>query len=158
LQRLPTIRATGARESHEGWNRILDGPEKRYLGGFHYPSMSSRASAPEGKHLLHAFVGRWSAGSPPDDWAGIRKRVDRVVAYLHEYYADLPDCIEWSAIQHLAAPAFLTWYWAPVKRHGLEIPGCESVYIASTTIESEAGPIDIAAHAGLMAAERVLGS
>jgi hypothetical protein len=81
-----------------------------------------------------------------------------VVAYLHEYYADLPDCIEWSAIQHLAAPAFLTWYWAPVKRHGLEIPGCESVYIASTTIESEAGPIDIAAHAGLMAAERVLGS
>jgi phytoene dehydrogenase-like protein len=157
LHRLPTIRATGETESHEGWNRVLEGDDKRYLGGFHFPSLSSRASAPEGKHLIHAFVGRWLSENPDDSWAGIRKKVDRVVAHLHEYYADLEECIEWSAIQHLAAPAFLSWYWAPLRRHGLAIPGCESVYIASTTIESDAGPIDIAAHAGLEAARLVLG-
>ncbi len=158
LSRLPTLRASGEPESHQGWNRILVGDDQRYLGGFHLPSLASRASAPEGKHLLHAFVGRWLAGSPDDTWPGIRKRIDRVIAHLRDYYADLDDCVEWSAIQHLAAPAFLSWYWAPLERHGVEIPGCSSVYIAATTIESDAGPIDIAAHAGLEAAARVLGS
>ena len=81
-----------------------------------------------------------------------------MIAHLHEYYVDLEDCIEWSAVQHLASPAFLSWYWSPIVRHGVEIPGCSSVYIAASTIESEAGPIDIAAHAGLEAARRIIGA
>jgi hypothetical protein len=48
------------------------------------------------------------------------------------------------------------WFWAPVARHGVRVPGCDALYLASTTIESDAGPVDIAAEAGLAAARAVL--
>ena len=36
------------------------------------------------------------------------------------------------------------------------MPGCPGLYLASTTFESEAGPVDISAHAGLEAARAIL--
>ena len=105
---------------------------------------------------MHAFVGRWLASEPDDDWSNMRARVDRIVEHLRDYYLDFDDCVLWSAHQYLSAPAFLSWYWAPVARHAVRAPSCESLYFASTTIESDAGPIDIGAHAGLEAALAIL--
>ena len=156
LRRVPRVRSTGLVDDHVGWNRVLVGKDKRYNGGFHLPSLGSRASAPEGQHLLHAFVGRWLAGDPDDDWTGMRAKVDRIALHLRDYYLDFDECVLWSAHQYLSSPAFLSWYWAPVQRHGVRATGCESLYLASTTIESDAGPIDIAAHAGLEAAFAIL--
>lgn len=157
LRRVPRLRSTGDLDDHVGWNRVLIGEDKRYNGGYHLPSLGSRASAPEGEHLLHAFVGRWLAGDPEDDWPTMRARVDLIVEHLRAYYLDFDDCVLWSAYQYLSAPAFLSWYWAPVPRHGVRAPGLESLFLAGTTIESDAGPIDIAAHAGLEAALAILG-
>lgn len=155
LTRLPRLRATGAVEGHVGWNRILVGPERRYLGGFHLPSLASRAAAPPDHHLLHAFVGRWLARDERVPWETTRATIDRVVAHLREFYADLDACIDWSAHQYIARPACLAWYWAPRVRHGVRAPGCDGLYLASTTFESDAGPVDIAAHAGLEAARAI---
>jgi len=53
-------------------------------------------------------------------------------------------------------PAIMGWFWAPVRRHGVEVPGCPCLYLANTTIESDAGPVDISARAGLDAARAIL--
>jgi len=82
--------------------------------------------------------------------------MQRVVQHLHEYYVDLDRCIEWSAYGYVARPACLAWYWAPISRHGTRVAGCERLYLANTTVESDAGPVDISAHAGLLAAEAIL--
>jgi phytoene dehydrogenase-like protein len=157
LCRVPRLRSTGLVDEHVGWNRVLVGKDKCYNGGYHLPSLASRASAPQGQHLLHAFVGRWLAGAPADDWPRMRAKVDRIVEHLRDYYLDFDECVLWSAYQYLSAPAFLSWYWAPVLRHDVRASSCESLYFDSTTIESDAGPIDIAAHAGLEAALAILG-
>jgi len=49
----------GEAETFRGWNRFFVGQDRVYKGGFHIPSLSSRASAPEGRHLLHAMIVRW---------------------------------------------------------------------------------------------------
>ncbi len=90
------------------------------------------------------------------DWASSRALIDRVRTYLGRYYLDLDDCVEWSAYQHIERPALLSWFWTPQTRHGVRLPGCDALYLASTTMESDAGPVDIAAHAGLEAARAVL--
>jgi hypothetical protein len=79
-----------------------------------------------------------------------------VLAYLRSFYLDLDACVEWSATQWIERPACLAWYWAPLLRHGVHVPGCPGLYLASTTFESEAGPVDISAHAGLEAARAIL--
>jgi hypothetical protein len=156
LSRLPRLRSTGEPEDHVGWNRVLVGPERRYNGGFHLPSLGSRAAAPDGKHLLHAFVARWLRRDERPGWGETRGAVDRIVAHLRDFYADFEECVEWSAHQLIERPACLAWYWAPVERHGVEVPGCQGLSLASTTFESEAGPVDISAHAGLAAARALL--
>jgi glycine/D-amino acid oxidase-like deaminating enzyme len=156
LRRVPRVRSTGRVDDHVGWNRVLIGPDKRYNGGFHLPSLGSRASAPDDHHLLHAMVGRWVAGAPEDDWPGMRARVDLIVEHLRDFYLDFDECLIWSAHQYLSSPAFMSWYWAPVRRHEVRAPDSEALYFANTTIESDAGPIDIAAHAGLEAARAIL--
>ena len=156
LTRLPRLRRDCSPESHVGWNRVLVGEQGRYLGGFHLPSLASRRAAPPGRHLLHAFVARWLAGDERILWSESRARIDRVLAHLREFYLDLDDCIEWSGYQAIERPACLSWYWSGPLRHGVRVPGCAGLYLASTTFESDAGPVDIAAHAGLEASRAVL--
>lgn len=157
LTRLPRLRSTGEPESHVGWNRVLVGPERRYLGGFHLPSLGSRRAAPEGRHLLHAFVARWLRKDERPEWSAARDAIGRVIEHLHEFYLDLDDCIDWSAHQFIERPACLAWFWAPIVRHDVDVAGWPGLFIAGTTIESEAGPVDISAHAGLAAAGAILG-
>ena len=107
---------------------------------------------------LHAFIARWLTTEQRPGWAETRAAIDRVVAYLREFYLDFDECVEWSAPQWIERPACLAWFWAPVVRHGAEVPGCPGLWLASTTIESEAGPVDIGAHAGLEAARAILRS
>jgi phytoene dehydrogenase-like protein len=161
LRRLPRLRAAdgsaGAVESHVGWNRLLVGEERRYWGGFHLPSLGSRRAAPEARHLLHAYVVRWLRRDERPSWEESRQRIERVRDYLRRFYADLDDCLEWEELQWVERPSCMAWYWAPMRRHDLRVPGCEQLYLASATIESDAGPVDVAADAGLRAARAVLG-
>ena len=50
----------------------------------------------------------------------------------------------------------MAWFWAPVHRHGVRVPGSEGLLLANTTIESDAGPVDICAYAALEAATSFL--
>lgn len=156
LRRLPRLRATGQPDTHLGWNRLLVGPERRFQGGFHFPSLGSRRSAPDGRHLLHASVSRWLKREERVPWSQSRATLEGLRDYLRQHYLDLDDCVEWSVYQHIERPALLAWYWSCIERHGVRVPGCEGLYLASTTFESDAGPVDIAAHAGLEAARSVL--
>jgi hypothetical protein len=79
------------------------------------------------------------------------------IEYLRRYCADLDDCLEWSAYQHVTAPQSMSWSWAPVKRHGLAVPGIDGLLLASATLEAPAGIVDIGAWAGRAAAHAVLG-
>ncbi len=156
LTRIPRLRSTGESEGHVGWNRVLIGPGRRYAGGFQLPSLASRRSAPAGRHLLHAFIGRWLKREQSPPWAESREAITHMIDYLKHFYLDLEECIEWSAIQWIQRPACLAWYWATIVRHGIRAPGCDGLYLGSTTLESDAGPVDIAAHAGLEAAHAIL--
>jgi hypothetical protein len=161
LRRLPTVRATGMADDHPGWNRfLLGGPgERRYAGGYHIPSLTSRRAAPPGKHLLSWVMARFFDGGSTagPSWSEARAHLDMAIAYLRRFYADLDECLEWSAYHHVAAPQSMSWSWAPVKRHGLTVPGIEGLLLAGATIEAPAGIVDISAWAGREAARRVLG-
>jgi phytoene dehydrogenase-like protein len=156
LSRMPVLRASGEVETHPGWNRMFVGPEKRFRGGFHFPSLSSRAAAPTGKHLLHCLITRWLRRGERIGWDETRATADAAREYLSSFYADLDDCIEWEARQWVQRPAVMGWFWAPVRRHGIRVPGCPGLYLANTTIESDAGPVDICAQAGMDAARAIL--
>lgn len=155
LRRLPRLRSTGQSEGHVGWNRVLVGPEGRFLGGFQLPSLASRRAAPEGRHLLHAFVARWLGREERPSWASARERLDRLLAHLRDFYLDLDECTEWSRVQAVPRPACLAWFWSPIERHGVRVPGAPGVYLASSTFESDAGPVDICAHAALVCARAI---
>ncbi len=160
LRRLPRLRnadgSAGPPESHIGWNRLLVGDERRYWGGFHFPSLGSRRAAPEGHQLLHAYVVRWLRKQERPSWEVSRQRIERVRDYLRRFYVDFDDCCEWSELQWVQRPSCMAWYWAPLRRHGLRVPGCDGLFLASSTNESDAGPVDVAAHAGLEAARAIL--
>jgi len=158
LRRLPTIRATGRTEEHAGWNRLLRGAERAYRGGYQITSLSSRRSAPPGKHLLMLVMARWfrggsTAGQP---WTVARAELDEAIDYLRRFYADLDACIEWSAYQYVAAPQSTSWAWAPIARHQLEVPGIDGLLLAGSTLEARAAVVDVGAYAGLSAARRAL--
>ena len=152
------IRATGEPERHAGWNRLLRGPAREYRGGYQITSLTSRRVAPAGKHLLMLVMARWfrggsTAGQP---WNAARAELDDAIAYLRRFYADLDACLEWCAYQYVAAPQTTSWAWAPVRRHGLEVPGIDGLLLAGSTVESPAAIVDVGAWAGLEAARRVL--
>jgi phytoene dehydrogenase-like protein len=159
LSRLPVVRATGRSESHAGWNRFVSGPERRYHGGYHIPSLTSRRAAPAGKHLLHLVIARFHDGNhgPGESWTAARARVDEAVDYLRRFYADLDDCLEWSAHQYVEAPQSMSWMWAPVRRHGIDVDGIAGLYLVGATVEGPTGVVDVSAWAGREAARRVLG-
>lgn len=154
LRRMPRVRATGELEAHAGWNRLLRGPERRYHGGWHIPSLSSRRVAPAGRHLLHLVIARFFRGAagPGETWPAARARVDDAIAYLHRYYADLDACIEWSAHHHVAAPQSMSWAWAPLRRHDLTMAGVRGLFLAGSTVEGPAAVVDLGAWAGRTAA------
>src|SRR5262249_1161573 len=134
--------------------------ERRYAGGYHIPSLTSRRAAPEGKHLLSWVMARFfdggSTSGPP--WTAARAHLDAAIAYLKRYYADLDECIEWSSYQYVSAPQSVSWSWAPVKRPGLTVDGIDGLYLASATMEAPAGIVDIGAYAGRAAARAALES
>jgi hypothetical protein len=51
----------------------------------------------------------------------------------------------------------MSWMWAPVRRHGLEVDGIAGLYLVGATIEGPTGVVDVSAWAGREAARRVLG-
>jgi phytoene dehydrogenase-like protein len=160
LRRVPAVRTTGKPDDHAGWNRLRLGAagERRYAGGYHIPSLTSRRAAPPGKHLLSWVMARFFDGGttsgPP--WTAARAHLDTAIAYLRQYYVDLDDCIEWSAYQYVAAPQSMSWSWAPVRRHDLTVQGINGLLLASATLEAPAGIVDIGAYAGRAAAHAVL--
>jgi phytoene dehydrogenase-like protein len=158
LHRLPRVRATGEIEDHAGWNRLLRGPERRYHGGWHIPSLSSHRSAPPGRHLLHLVIARFFRGAagPGETWAEARARIDEAIGYLNRYYSDLDACIEWSAHHRVAAPQSMSWAWAPLRRHDLTMPGVRGLFLAGSTVEGPAAVVDLGAWAGREAARQAL--
>src|SRR5258706_436786 len=56
LKEIPRKR-DGVLEDWIGWNRLLVGDDRTYGGGWFIPSLASKRSAPEGKHLLEAVYG-----------------------------------------------------------------------------------------------------
>jgi phytoene dehydrogenase-like protein len=156
LKRLPRLRSTGEVETHRGWNRLFVGPERLFRGGFHIPSMSSRAMAPQGKHLLHLLITRWLRRDERTGWPETEAVIAAARRYLSTYYLDFDECVEWEAREWMQRPGMMGWFWAPVRRHGVHVPGCPGLYLANTTFESDAGPVDISAHSGLEAARAIL--
>ena len=158
LDRLPTVRATGEPDSFPGWNRLLHGAERSYRGGYQITSLSSRRSAPPGKHLLQLVMVRWfrggsTAGQP---WTRARAELDDSIEYLHRFYRDLDQSIAWSSYHYVAAPQSTSWAWAPVRRHDLEVAGIDGLFLAGSTLEAPAAIVDVGAYAGLTAARRIL--
>jgi len=166
LSRLPRLRASGLPDEHDGWNRFLFGPECRYQGGYQIPSLTSRAAAPEGKHVLCLVMNRWLQGGSrtPQPWAEAKRTLDSNIAYLREHvYADLDDCVEWSRHVYHAAPQAMTWWHGPGPRHEIDSAGIDGLLLACHTLEapSSIGNVDMGAFAGRLAAEsavKLLGS
>ena len=158
LARLPTLRSSGEPDRHAGWNRFLVGPERTYRGGYQITSLTSTHAAPPGRHLLELVVARFfrggtTAGQP---WTVARREIDEAVDYLRRFYADLDACLEWSAYRYIPAPQSMSWAWAPVRRHGLELDGVAGLLLAGPTLEAPAAIVDHGAYAGLAAARRAL--
>ena len=99
--------------------------------------------------MARFFDGGTTSGPP---WTAARAHLDMAIAYLRQYYADLDDCIEWSAYQYVAAPQSMSWSWAPVRRHELTVPNMSGLLLAAATLEAPASIVDIVAYAGRAAA------
>ena len=158
LSRLPTIRATGLPEHHAGWNRLLRGAERAYHGGYQITSLTSRRSAPPGKHLLALVIARFFRGGSTagEPWTAARGALDEAIAYLRRFYADLDGCVEWDAYQYVSAPQSMSWAWAPLRRHSLTVPGIRGLLLAGSTLEAPAAIVDLGAYAGREAARLAL--
>jgi phytoene dehydrogenase-like protein len=157
LRRLPTIRATGRPDTHAGWNRLVRGPERAYLGGYQITSLSSRRAAPPGAHLLELVIARFFVDdASPAPWPAARADVDDAGAYLRRFYADLDDCVAWQSHRWVPAPGPTSWAWAPVRRHDLTVPGIDGLYLASATVEAPAAIVDLQAWAGQEAAHAIM--
>ena len=156
LKGIPIVRETGLPEEFDGWNRVLVGPGKFYSGGWYLPSLVSQRSAPEGKHLLHLFIARWQKADERRPFAEGRERLERVREYLAHFYNGFENQVEWSQYQLVERPACLAWKWAGLPRHGVTLDSLSALFLAGSTIESDAGSIDVGADAGMRAARAVL--
>ena len=158
LTRMPRRRDSGEIEAYAGWNRMLVGAERVFSGGFHFPSLDSRRAAPDGRHLLSCFILHWVRRGERPHWPSLDRKLQHAKAYVHSVYSDLDECIEWQSDRFVSDPPAVAagWYWAPVKRHGIRIPGCRNLYVASSTIEGDVGTVDGSAYAGLESARAIL--
>ena len=156
LTQLPTVRRTGKVEDLSSpWERVLygNGAVKRYRGGFFFPSAFSPKSAPPGRHLLCAEAPSRSSqpGRQWRSWAEAKQAIDAIVEHLHDYYADLEDCIEWSSYQNTDPPSIMAWYAKPFYRHPVKVDTIDGLYVASASAEGDGSWIDIEACSALTA-------
>jgi hypothetical protein len=158
LKRMPKVGDTGVAETYAGWNRLLVGPSREFSGGFHFPSLGGRRSAPSGHHLISCFILNWVQRGERPSWPALDAKLQHAKAYIHGVYPDLAECIDWESDRYVDAPPAVAagWYWAPVKRHGIRMPGCRDLFIPSSTIEGDVGTVDGAAWAGLEVARQIL--
>jgi hypothetical protein len=156
LTRLPTIRRTGKQEDLSSpWERVLYGNSmiKRFRGGFFYPSAFSPRSAPPGRHLLcaEAVARSNQPGRQWRSWREAKQAIDSIVDYLHDYYGDLEDCIDWSSYQSTDPPSISTWYTKPILRHPVKVETLDGLYMANASAEGDGSWIDIEAGSALLA-------
>jgi phytoene dehydrogenase-like protein len=155
LSRLPTRRSDGRPEDGSSpWQRILYGRDavRRFHGGFYFPSVLSRASAPAGKHLLGVeIVASGESGRAWADFDTARGALDRNLQYLREYYRDLDECIEWARYQYTTPPQYLSWYAKPIARHPVKVSTIDGLYVAASSAEGVGTWADIEAEAALQA-------
>ena len=155
LTRLPVRRSDAKPEDNSSpWQRILYGRDavRRFHGGFYFPSMLSRASAPPGKHLLGVeIVASGECGRAWTSFAAAKAALDRNLAYLREYYRDLDDCVEWAHYQYTTPPQYLSWYGKPIARHPVAVSTIDGLYVAASSAEGVGTWVDIEAEAALEA-------
>jgi len=147
LDRLPTRRSDGQVEDLSSpWQRILygGGAVKACHGGFYFPSGFSTAAAPEGKHLLGVEMVAPGEDDGPRwrTWADARETIDRCVDYLHRYYGDLDERVEWSSYQYCTPPQYLSWYAKPAYRHPVKVSTIAGLYVASSSAEGHGAWVD----------------
>jgi phytoene dehydrogenase-like protein len=156
LTRLPVVRKTGRQEDLSSpWERVLYGNSmiKRFRGGFFYPSAFSPRSAPPGRHLLcaEAVARSNQPGRQWRNWAEAKAAIDSIVDYLHDYYADLEECTDWSSYQSTDPPSISTWYTKPIFRHPVKVETLDGLYMANASAEGDGSWIDIEACSALLA-------
>lgn len=156
LRRLPTRREDGQVEDGSSpWQRILrgGGSVRAFHGGFYFPSMSAPRSAPEGKHLLcvEIVASGEEEGRKWPSWDAAQQAIDRNVVYLHDYYSDLDDCVEWSRYQYVTPPQYLSWYTKPIYRHPVKVRTIGGLYVAASSSEGVGSWLDIECAAALEA-------
>lgn len=155
LSRLPVRRSDAKPEDNSSpWQRILYGRDavRRFHGGFYFPSMLSRASAPPRKHLLGVeIVASGECGRAWTSFATAKAALDRNLAYLREYYRDLDDCVEWAHYQYTTPPQYLSWYGKPIARHPVAVSTIDGLYVAASSAEGVGTWVDIEAEAALEA-------
>lgn len=158
LRRMPTVRSTGALEDCASpWHRIFwgTGDVRKVYGGWMFPSEFSQRSAPEGRHLLTMWTEPLAESGRPG-WRGWREAEAALrtgVDYLCHYYADLPDCLEWSRYQWVPRPAWLGWYARSGYRHPIRVSTVDGLYVGGADAEGTGGFLDVECATGLEAAD-----
>ena len=157
LRRLPTVRSDGRPEDFSsGWHRVVHGhgSVRECHGGFYFPSGFSSRAAPPGKHLLGAeMVASGEGGRRWHRWSDAKGAIDIIVDHLHNYYADLDDCVEWSSYQYVTPPQYLSWYIKPVVRHPVDVSTVRGLYVAASSAEGTGSWADAECAAALKAAD-----
>ena len=156
LSRLPRRREDDrVEDSSSPWQRILSGADavRAFHGGFYFPSLSAPRSAPPGKQLLcvEIVASGEEAGRKWASWEAAQQAIDRNVAYLHHYYGDLEECIEWSRYQYVTPPQYLSWYAKPIHRHPVKVGSIGGLYVAASSSEGVGSWLDIECAAALEA-------
>ncbi len=151
--RMPKIRSTGAVETFRSWQRTVmrHGAKKVYFGGFFWPSMFHKKSAPAGKHQLFVTIPRQGVKSYAS-WKEAKAAVDLAIDYVHSFYADLDEVIEWSRYQWVEAPQTFNWYLKPCYRHPIKVGSIQGLYSAGPSAEGTYPWLDIEAGTALEAA------
>ena len=148
LKELP-IKQNGLQEDWSGWNRLLRGNDRTYGGGWFIPSLVSRRSAPEGKHLLEAVYG----GSAT--YGNGKKALQTLLDHIKAYYPGIESLIEWQKVQYQTAPSTIGWTFSGTERVAVEGP-LRGLFMVSSTSEVQGSYQEIEAHAALQAADAIL--
>jgi phytoene dehydrogenase-like protein len=137
-KRLPRLRSTGEVETFTGWQRVQFGTGhiKRYQGGFYWASAHHARTAPKGKHLLHVSLSHHGVFTA---WADAKAAIDQTIAYLHQFYLDLDECMEWAEYQYVTPPQGNTWFLKPTYRHPVKISTVDGLYCVGSSAEGVGG-------------------